>query len=143
MGVQSVALEDHGDVAVLGGYVIDQLAIDVQLAFGDFLQAGYHAQRGGFTAAGGTDQHDELLILDVQVELLNCHDAFVSDLKVDLLLLDRSLALLGLLGLLLVAVVGVDLLDVLQGNSCHVPDVSGNASAMPTSEMRSETAAPL
>ena len=47
------------------------------------------------------------------------------------------------LDLLLVAAVGVDLLDVLQGNSCHVPDVSGNASAMPTSEKRSETAAPL
>ena len=143
VGVQGVALEDHGDITVLGGHVIDQLAVDVQLAFGNLLQAGHHAQSGGLAAAGGADQDDELLILDIQVELLDRYDALVGDLKVNLLLLGGGFALLGLLGLLLVAAVGVDLLDVLQGNSCHVPDVSGSASAMPTSEKRSETAAPL
>src|SRR5699024_9711051 len=62
VGVQSVALEDHGDVAVLRGNVVDQTAADVHLALGDLLQAGDHAQGGGLAAAGGADEDDELLI---------------------------------------------------------------------------------
>ena len=37
---QSVALEHHGDVAVLRGNVVDQTAADVHFALGDLLQAG-------------------------------------------------------------------------------------------------------
>ena len=115
MGIQGVALEHHGDIAVLGGDVVHQLAVDVQLAAGDLLQAGHHAQGGGLAAAGGADQNDELLVRDVQAELLHGNDALVRDLQVGLLL---GLALL-LLGLLLVAAVGIDLHDVLQGQTGH------------------------
>ena len=114
MGIQGVALEDHGDVAVLGLHVVHQLAVDVQLALADLLQAGDHPQGGGLAAAGGADQDDELLIGDVQIELLDRHDAFVRHLEVDLLL-GRVL----LLGLLLAAAVGIDLLDALEVQSCH------------------------
>ena len=31
VGVEGVVLEDHGDVPVLGGQVVDQLVADVQL----------------------------------------------------------------------------------------------------------------
>ena len=90
VGVQGVALEHHGDVAVLGLHVVDQLAADVQLTLADLLQAGHHAQGGGLAAAGGADQHDELLVGDVQVEVVDRRDAAV-----------------------------VDLLDALQTQSCH------------------------
>ena len=40
VGVQSVALEHHGDVAVLRGNVVDQTAADVRFALGGLLQAG-------------------------------------------------------------------------------------------------------
>ena len=36
---------------------------------GDLLQTGDHAQGGGLAAAGGTDQNDELLVLDIQAEV--------------------------------------------------------------------------
>ena len=65
MGIESVVLEDHGDVAVLGGHVVDQLVADVQLAVGDLLQTGDHAQGGGLTATGGADENDKLLVRDV------------------------------------------------------------------------------
>ena len=66
VGVQGVVLENHGDVAVLGRNIIDQAVADVKLAVGNLFQAGNHAQGGGLAAAGGTDQNDKFLILDVQ-----------------------------------------------------------------------------
>ena len=52
MGVQSVVLEHHGDVAVLRGNVVDQALADVHFALGDFFQTGDHTQGGGLAAAG-------------------------------------------------------------------------------------------
>ena len=80
MGVQGVGLEDHGDVAVLGGHVVHDLAVDEQLALADLLQAGHHAQGGGLAAAGGADQHDELLVRDLQIEVVDRRDAAIVDL---------------------------------------------------------------
>ena len=72
--VQRVVLEHHGDIAILRRHVVDQLVADVQLTVGDFLQAGDHTQGGGFTAAGRTDQNDEFLVLDFQIEIGNRGD---------------------------------------------------------------------
>ena len=55
--VERVVLEDHGDVAVTRGDVGDVLVADVDGAVGDVFQAGEHAQRGGLTAAGRSDEH--------------------------------------------------------------------------------------
>ena len=71
VGVQSVALEHHGDITILRGNVVDQTAADVHLALGDLLQTGDHTQGGGLAAARGADEDDELLILDLQVEVGN------------------------------------------------------------------------
>ena len=121
VGIQSVVLEDHGDITVLGGNIIDETVADVQLTAGNVFQAGDHTQGGGLTAAGRTDQNDKFLVGDVQIELLNGHNALSSDLQVGLLLLGLVALLLFLLGLLgVVAVEGVNLLDVLQGQTCHV-----------------------
>ena len=43
--------EDHRDIPVLGLQVVDHLAVDLQRAAGDILQAGDHPQGGGFAAA--------------------------------------------------------------------------------------------
>ena len=69
--VQSVVLEDHRDVAVLRGNVVDQTVTDVHFAAGDLLQTGDHTQGGGLTAAGRTDENDKFLIRDFQVEIGN------------------------------------------------------------------------
>jgi hypothetical protein len=86
VGVQGVALEDHGDVAVLGRHVVHAPAVDQEVARGDVLEAGDHAQRGGLAAARRTDEDDELLVVDREVEVLHRHDALVGDLEVGLVL---------------------------------------------------------
>ena len=80
VGIQSVVLENHRDVAILGCNIVDQLVADVELAVGNLFQAGDHAQRGGLTATRRSDQNDELLVLDVQREVRNCGDSAGIDL---------------------------------------------------------------
>ena len=101
-------LEDDGDIAVLGLDVVHELVVDVELAAGDVLQAGDHTQRGRLAAAGGTNEHDELAVGDLEVEVLDGDDALVGDLEVMLvaLLLARPAR-------------WIDLLDVAQRNAGH------------------------
>ena len=114
VGVQRVVLEHHGDVPVLGLDVVHQLVADPQLAGGDVLQTGDHTQGGGLAAAGRANQHDELLVGDLQTELLDGHHALVGDLKIALLS-----GLFALLDLFLLLGVGVDLLEILEYDLCH------------------------
>ena len=132
MGIQSIVLEDHGDIAVLRGHVVHELAVDIQLALGDLFKTCDHAQRGGLAAAGRADEDDEFLVRDVQVEFLHGDDALIGDLQVDLLLLGRLFALLLFLALLFFATdERVDLLDVYEFYFCHsVFDSDCAASAM-------------
>ena len=67
--VERVVLEHHGDVAVLGGPVVDDLAADENVARGDLLEAGDHAQRRRLAAAGRSDQHDEFVIRNVEIDV--------------------------------------------------------------------------
>ena len=68
MRVERVVLEDHGDVAILRRIEIDHLVADADLAGGDILEAGHHAQQRRFAAAGRADQRDELAVLDVDID---------------------------------------------------------------------------
>ena len=69
--IKSVVLEHHGDVAVLRSNVVYETVAYVELAFGDFFQTGDHTKGGGFTAAGGADQHQKFLIFDFEVKIRN------------------------------------------------------------------------
>ena len=69
--VQRVALEDHGDVAVLRLDVVDLAAPDLDGAFGRLLEAGDHAQRGRLPAAGRPEQDEELLVGHLQGEVVD------------------------------------------------------------------------
>ena len=89
--IQGIVLEHHGKVPLTGFGIVAQLIANPQLAFGDFLQTGNHAQGGGFAAAGGTHEHDEFPIPDVQREIIHC-----------------TLALI------------VNFADILQNDLCHI-----------------------
>src|SRR2546421_537097 len=52
VGIERVALEDHGDVAVARWDVVDDAIADPHRPFADVLEAGQHPQRGRLAAAG-------------------------------------------------------------------------------------------
>ena len=58
----------------LGGDVVDHAIADAQVALGDLLEAGDHAQRGGLAATGWPDQDHELAIVDLKVEVVDGDD---------------------------------------------------------------------
>ena len=71
MRVERVALEDHRDVAVLRRDVVDDALADLEDALGDLLETRDHAKRRRLPAAGGADEHHELPVLDLQVEVVH------------------------------------------------------------------------
>ena len=74
--VERVVLEHHGDVAILGIELVDDPAVDRDLAGSDVLEAGDHAQQRALAAARGADEDDELVVGDVEVHAM--HDGDVA-----------------------------------------------------------------
>ena len=67
--VERVALEHHRDVAVLRRDVVDDLVADAELALADLLEPGDHPQARRLPAARGADEHHELAVTDLEVEV--------------------------------------------------------------------------
>jgi hypothetical protein len=80
VGVERVALEHHGDVAVLGREVGDVAAADGDGAGGHLLEPGDHAEQRGLAAARRPDQHQQLAVGDVEVDGVDGRDRAVVDL---------------------------------------------------------------
>jgi hypothetical protein len=81
--VQGVVLEYHCNITVARRNIIDDVAIDPDLAAADLLQPRDHSQRRRLAATGRPDQHYELMIGDVQIDALHRLDAafiFLDDL---------------------------------------------------------------
>ena len=66
--VERVVLEHHGDVPFLRRKIVHDLPVDLHVPGRDRLQARDHAQRGRLSAAGRSDEHDELAGPDLEVE---------------------------------------------------------------------------
>ena len=79
--VQGVVLEDHGDVAILGGHVVDDAVADANGPLGDLLQPGDHPQRRALAAPAGADQHGKLGVGDVQVHRVHGGHVAGKDLR--------------------------------------------------------------
>jgi hypothetical protein len=69
--VERVFLEHHGDVAAARRDVVDHLAADRDLARCNLLEPGDHPQCRRFAAARRADEHDELLVLGLEVDPLH------------------------------------------------------------------------
>ncbi len=69
--IESVVLEDNGQIAVSGRQVVDDARADADRAGGQVLKARDQTQRRALAAAGWTDQHDELAFADCQVEAIH------------------------------------------------------------------------
>ncbi len=87
MGIQGVGLEDHGDAALGRGGVERADTLDQQVAGGRLFQTGDDAQQGRLAATGRPDDHDELAVVDVEVDALQdllCPEAFLQSSEFDL-----------------------------------------------------------
>src|SRR5579883_2675582 len=67
--IERIVLEHHRNVAPRRRHAIDALGADEDLARGDRLQARDDAQQCRLAAAGGADEHDELVIGNLQIEI--------------------------------------------------------------------------
>ena len=77
MRIQSIALEYHGNVPVLGCHIIYQTVSNVKLSIGYFLQTGNHTKRGRFSTSGRSYQHNKLFIFNFQIKIWNYHITFI------------------------------------------------------------------
>ena len=66
VGEDGVVLENHADVALVGGNVVDPLFAKVEVAALDGVKAGDHPQKRGFAAAGGAEKGKKFALLNVQ-----------------------------------------------------------------------------
>ncbi len=78
--VEGIVLEHHGDVPVLGWDVVHHPIADLQLALADVLQPGDHPQQGGLAAPRRADEHHELAVAYLQVDIGDCPGATRVDL---------------------------------------------------------------
>src|SRR5207302_9560858 len=60
---------DKSNVALLDGEIIDALAADVNVSFGRHFQTGDHAQDGGFAAAAGPEQREQLALVGGEADV--------------------------------------------------------------------------
>jgi hypothetical protein len=76
--VEGVALEDHGHVPVAWLQVVDHPLADLDVTVADRLESSDHAQRCGLAATGRTHQHEELPVMDLQVQIPHGDDLAVA-----------------------------------------------------------------
>ena len=110
--IKGIVLEDHGDISVLRCYIVNSDVIDIEIASCDVFKSCNHSQCCGLSASGRTYQYDEFFVGDVEIEVLNSVDTFLSNLEVYDLLGSIIVLFLGLVSLCFC--VRINLLDVFQ-----------------------------
>ncbi len=69
--VERVALEHHGDVAILGWHIVNDAVADLDVAITDFFQTSQQTQTGCLATTRGTDEDEEFLIFYVDVQVVD------------------------------------------------------------------------
>ncbi len=67
--IERVVLKHHRDVAVPRVHVVDHAVANPQCALRDRLQPGDHSQRRALATARGSHQHQELAVVNLQIDL--------------------------------------------------------------------------
>ncbi len=73
--VERIALEHHRHVAPVRRHRVHHRVVEIKHALADILQSGDHVERGRLAAAGGSEQHQELLVLDIETQILQGDEA--------------------------------------------------------------------
>ena len=71
MGIERDRLEDHRDVPLLGRHVVHHPVAEEELTGGRLFEPGQHVERRRLAAAGGPEQHQQLAVPDLEVEILD------------------------------------------------------------------------
>jgi hypothetical protein len=79
--IESVALENHCQVAIARVEVVDYIASDADLACGYLLESSDHAEHRRLATAGRTHEHHKLAIADLEIEVGNRTRSVVKDLS--------------------------------------------------------------
>ena len=80
MRIERVVLEHHRDIAVLRGNVVDDRAIDGDLAAGDLFKTGDHSQCRRFSAARRAYEAHEFLVFNFDIGVIYRHHLFIVHL---------------------------------------------------------------
>jgi len=80
--VQRVVLEHHRYVALLGREVVDDLAIDADLALGDVLETGDTLKRRRLSTTRRADQYQELSFSEFDVQVVDGDDVSSGGLPI-------------------------------------------------------------
>src|SRR5882724_2143045 len=70
VGVEREVLEYEGHVALGGRQRERVLAVDRERAAAGLLEAGYGAEQRGLSRAGGTEHHQELILVQAQIDVV-------------------------------------------------------------------------
>jgi hypothetical protein len=76
--IEGVALKHHGHVALVGRHVVDDLAVEVDVALGQLLEAGDHVERRGLAAARRPQEDHEFLVANLHVQAIDGDDVAVA-----------------------------------------------------------------
>ena len=74
-GKHRVGLKHHVERALVGRQADNVLAVHCNAAGVGIFKAAYHAQKGGFAAAGGAEKGDELVVANVKRHIVNRGDS--------------------------------------------------------------------
>ena len=75
--IERVVLEDHRDVSVFRSDIVHPYIVDVEISIRDIFQTGDHTQCRRFAAAGRPDKHNEFIVCDLKVEIIDRSDFIV------------------------------------------------------------------
>ena len=71
MGIQSIVLEYHCDITILGLYIVNHPVANLQFTRRNIFQTSDHTKRCGLTASRRSYEDDEFLVCYLQIEILN------------------------------------------------------------------------
>ena len=78
--IEGVVLEHDREVAIRRIHVVDDAAVDPDLAGTHFLEPRDHPQRGRLSAARGPQQHHELAVPDLEIHVIDRNDVLPVNL---------------------------------------------------------------
>jgi len=75
---EGIGLEHHAHIALIGRFLGDVLAVQGDGTGIDRFKSGDHAQGGGFTAAGRSEEGHKFALFHLEVEILHRRNAAVD-----------------------------------------------------------------